>query len=920
MGLFASIKKSLLTKKSWTPDRQFRPQIEGLESRVVPYAVTGNMWPNPHLVTISFMPDGTNLGTANSNLFSTFNAKFGSTATWENVILKAAQVWAQQTNLNFAVVGDSGAAQGSGLFQQGDPTMGDIRIGGYNFGSSTLAQAFLPPPVNNFSIAGDIEFNTAQTFNINGQNYDLFTVAAHEFGHALGLLHSNQPSAVMYGSYGSPKAGLGSDDIAGIRNIYSNNNPRSADQFGSLNNSVAAAANINNFVNPLLDTALVTNLDITNAGEKDYYTMTAPAGTGSTVTISVQSQGLSLLAPTLTVYAADGITLLGSASGYGHYGTTLTLNLTNKIAAGQQFYVKVGGADSTSFGTGAYALTMSFAGLPLPAVPSQSVQVLNGSPLSGGGGCANADSQQFEVTNSGDAQTARGGAAVGSSPNGSFVTTWAGNGGSGWGVYAQMFDYTGNPLTPAFQVNTTATGQQMYPSVAVGTDGSSLVTWSSDNQDGSGWGVYAQRFDAAGNPVGGEFQVNTTTAGDQMYSKAAIDSSGNSAIAWQGQDPKTGTWNVYLQRYDATGAPVGGEVRVNPNPGSDNVNAQVALDASGDCVVVWANNGMDGSGWGIFGQRFDAAGNAVGGVFQVNTYTAGDQTNPSLVMNASGDFVVAWQSYGQDGDGWGIFLQRYDATGAPVGVETPVNTTTAGNQTNPSVALSPTGNAMVTWVSDAGGQTGNKTPIQLTASSLVSATSNTGLGTNLLSATATVVTGKDGATGHNIYAQQFDESGNPVGDEFRVNTIIQGNQGNPSVTMSAMGTIVALWTSTDASGHGTVMGQRYAIGADNLDVPSSDATGGDSGQHSLGLRLEDLEHRRERADHDTGAAKGRHDLDRDLIDQLLEALADGTTKSRGADPFLAHEAALLAPGLAMADAGLDSNLDANGLGETVGEV
>jgi predicted Zn-dependent protease len=377
--------------------RRVHPRLEALESRITPYSVSGNAWPAPQLITISFVPDGTVVSTSgsnyvSSNLFATFNSKFGSAAAWQNQILKAAQVWAQQTNINFAVVSDDGAAEGSGLFQQGDPGHGDIRISGFNFGSSALAQAFMPPPVNNYSIAGDVQFNSGAAFNI-GRTYDLFTVAMHEFGHALGLNHSSYVTAAMYGAYAGTRTGLGTDDVNGIRNVYSNNAARTPDRYdaGAGNNTFATATDLTSQLDLTSLTGLVTGLDVTTPSDVDYYTVTAPLLTTGTLTVNVQSSGLSLLSPKVTVYAADQVTVLGTVGSAGTYqGATLSVTVSN-VTAGQQFYVKVAGAETgtgawQSFNTGAYDLTLNF-GLNLPpVVPLPITQLLNGNPITGGGG------------------------------------------------------------------------------------------------------------------------------------------------------------------------------------------------------------------------------------------------------------------------------------------------------------------------------------------------------------------------------------------------------------------------------------------------------------------------------------------------------------------------------------------------------
>ncbi len=363
--------------------------LEQLEERLVPYSVSGGAWQNQQLITISFVPDGTQLSTASgstitSNLFSTFDAKFGSPAAWENIILKAAQVWAQQTNLNFTVVADDGAPSGSGNYEQGDPGFGDIRIGGYAFGNSTLANTCYPPQVDNYSIAGDVAFNTGQTFNI-GSTYDLFTVAAHEIGHALGLGESSaSTSSVMYASYTGIKNALTSDDIAGIRNVYSNNTARSSDGVGQ---SASAATNVNALISSSL-TALDPNLDLAATSQTDWFTFTAPSGSSSSMTVQVQSQGLSLLTPKVTVYASNGTTVLGSTNGLNKYqGSTLDVKVSG-VTAGEKFYVKVQGADTTAFSTGDYALGLNFGSGTTPVEASPSVEVAAGNPRTGGGGVA----------------------------------------------------------------------------------------------------------------------------------------------------------------------------------------------------------------------------------------------------------------------------------------------------------------------------------------------------------------------------------------------------------------------------------------------------------------------------------------------------------------------------------------------------
>ena len=102
--------------------------------------------------------------------------------------------------------------------------------------------------------------------------------------------------------------------------------------------------------------------------------------------VHVQSSGLSLLAPKAWVYNSSQ-SQLATATGTGYQGSTLTLTVTG-IVAGHTYYVKVDVADATVMGTGKYALSLNFGTNADPTVPLPDTQVLNGNPISAGGGQA----------------------------------------------------------------------------------------------------------------------------------------------------------------------------------------------------------------------------------------------------------------------------------------------------------------------------------------------------------------------------------------------------------------------------------------------------------------------------------------------------------------------------------------------------
>jgi hypothetical protein len=284
--------------------------------------------------------------------------------------------------------------------------------------------------------------------------------------------------------------------------------------------------------------------------------------------------------------------------------------------------------------------------------------------------------------------------------------------GSASGAFVRRFDTSGAALGPEFQANTYTSGNQRQTSVAADASGNFVVVWTSGSyygahQDGSLSGVFAQRYDASGAPLGTEFQVNTYTPDFQSYAAVARESSGGFVVVWQsggyyGSGPDGSNTAIAARRFSSTGTPLGAEFVVNSYTTGRQDYPTVAADPAGGFVVVWESGSygpsQDGSGRGIFAQRYDATGAVVGPEFQVNSYTTGSQMYPTVAVDAAGRFVVVWRgAYDQDGSGTGIFGQAFTSAGTADGPEFQVNTYTRYYQDNPVVAAGSEGTFTVAW-------------------------------------------------------------------------------------------------------------------------------------------------------------------------------------------------------------------------------
>ena len=264
---------------------------------------------------------------------------------------------------------------------------------------------------------------------------------------------------------------------------------------------------------------------------------------------------------------------------------------------------------------------------------------------------------------------------------------------TGLDIACRLFDPTGAPRGPEFVVNDVTIERQNTPAIGMAPDGSFVVTWV--NAVGGRLTVFARRFAPDGTPLGGQFPVDQEDT-VQTGPAVAVDAGGGFVVAWDsGVD---GQFQVTARRFDANGVPLGPSIPVTTTAGTNVHEPTVAVEAGGGFVVAWGTTDADSpTGADVRARRFTADGAPLGDPFFVNTTLDGDQTWASVSAHAGGGFTVAWQSHGQDGDGFGVYARTFRVDGIPLTGEVPANTTAAGDQTAVVVAAGPDGSFLIAW-------------------------------------------------------------------------------------------------------------------------------------------------------------------------------------------------------------------------------
>ena len=381
---------------------------------------------------------------------------------------------------------------------------------------------------------------------------------------------------------------------------------------------------------------------------------------------------------------------------------------------------------------------------------------------------------------------------------GQFIVFWEVDGadGSGRGIFGQRFYPDGTKSGQVFRVNQNINGDQRLGDVGVFSDSGFVVTFDDATGDVNGYAVKFVRYNAQGQVQGSEVRVNTSTPGDQIRPTVGVLPGDQFVVAYVDSNKV-----VWTRRFLKDGSPYMGkvEIRANATTAGSQINPQVAVAQNGNFMVVWESPVFGKEISEVMAAVFTSAGTVVKGEFQVNVYDKDSQNSP-VVAGGPDRFIVAWDSVGQDGSVDGIFARLFYSDGTAIGErEFQVNQTTADFQRQPAVGMTQGGQSLVAWNS---------------YSSVPGSQSD-------------------------IFASIFDKDGNRLSNEFQVNQTLPKGQENPVVAgVPGKTEFLVGWESKDqdGSGYGLYM-RKFNVSGQALsdEVQVNMTTNGD--QRNLALAL-----------------------------------------------------------------------------------
>lgn len=369
------------------------------------------------------------------------------------------------------------------------------------------------------------------------------------------------------------------------------------------------------------------------------------------------------------------------------------------------------------------------------------------------------------------------------------------------------------PLTGELLVNQTTAGVQSGPAVGMAANGTHVVLWTSEGQDGDGQAIVFRKFPGDGTAPFNEAVLNQDTAGDQFNSAIDMNEAGGWVGAW---DSTASGQGLRGRRTNAGGTVLANEFPLMETPAIGAQFVAVARSENDSFVAVW-----QASSESRF-RRFDDTGAAVSGDGTVAP-TLGQTFRPRVAARSDGGFVVAFEAV--DDDQNGVYFQRFGTLGLPIGDPVHVAQSEAGDQRDADLAILPGNGFVIVWNDSLQGLRARRfrlTGVPLGDEIAVApAVSVARPSVAVSSAGGFVVAYQPGE----VRAREFDRLGRPVGPSFQVNLTTDGLQAAPTVG-AGLDRFVVAWHSANFDGDGLAVVRRlYQLSSIFVDTFDSGTLG-----------------------------------------------------------------------------------------------